>query len=141
MLKGIPKILSPALLKILAEMGHGDEIVISDGNFPGASHANHLIRADGHTVCEILDALLTVFPLDPYSQHQAVLMKVLDGDPYVPVVWDSFREITQKHEPTYHNFTEIDRFAFYERAKKAYAIIQTSDDALYANVLLVKGVL
>lgn len=141
MLKGIPEIISPELLKILSEMGHGDEIVISDGNFPGASCGQRLVRADGHTVCEILDAVLSLFPLDSYCEAQAGVMRVAPGDPYVPVIWEDFKKIVQKHEPVNNKFQEIERFEFYARAKKAYVVVQTSDKALYANILLVKGVL
>ncbi|HWQ78377.1 MAG TPA: RbsD/FucU domain-containing protein [Anaerovoracaceae bacterium] len=141
MLKGIPEILSPELLKILCEMGHGDEIVISDGNFPGASCGQRLVRADGHTVCELLDAILTVFPLDSYSEVQASVMQVMPGDPYVPVIWEDFKAIVNQHEAVNNKFGDIERFEFYNRAKKAYAVVQTSDKALYANILLTKGVL
>lgn len=141
MLKNIPKIISPELLKIICEMGHGDEIVISDGNFPGASHAKILVRADGHTVTEMLEAILTLFPLDSYSDNQATIMEVVKGDTYVPTVWDDFKEIVKKHEPVNNNFAQEERFDFYERAKKAYVVVQTSDAALYANIILTKGVL
>jgi L-fucose mutarotase len=141
MLKGIPEILSPELLKILCEMGHGDEIVISDGNFPGASCGQRLVRADGHTVCEILDAVLSVFPLDSYSEVQANVMRVTPGDSYIPVIWEDFKKIVQKHEPVNNKFGDIERFEFYARAKKAYVVVQTSDMALYANILLTKGVI
>lgn len=141
MLKGIPEVLSPELLKILCEMGHGDNIVITDGNFPGASCSQRLVRADGHTVSEMLDAILTVFPLDPYSEVQASVMRIPQGDPYVPKVWEDFKEIVKKHESVNNKFGDVERFEFYERTKTAYAVVQTSDKALYANILLTKGVL
>lgn len=140
MLKGIPSILSPELLKILMEMGHGDEIVIADGNFPAASVAQRLIRCDGHNVPEILDAILKLFPLDPYSKSQAVLMDLVPGDTVETPIWDEYKNIVKKHEPVNNNFENIERFAFYERAKKAYAVIATSEKALYANIILTKGV-
>ena len=133
MLKGIPSILPPELLKILMEMGHGDEIVIADGNFPGASHAQRLVRCDGHGVPEILDAVLRLMPLDPYVEAPVDLMEVVKGDNVVPVIWEKYHEIVNK-------FENIERFAFYERAKKAYAVIMTGESALYANILLKKGV-
>ena len=139
MLKGINPILSPELVKILMEMGHGDEIVISDGNFPGASTANRLVRADGHGCKEIIDAILTHFPLDTYSEKQVVLMEVTPGDPYVPEIWDDYKKIVDKHDPK-AEFEYMERFAYYERAKKAYAVVQTGETALYANVILKKGV-
>lgn len=139
MLKGIPSILSPELLKVLDEMGHSDEIVIADGNFPGASHAQRLIRLDGHNVSEILDAILQLFPLDRYVPAPVALMEVVKGDPVVPVIWDDYKKIIAAHEDDIQ-IENIERFAFYERAKKAYAVITTSEKALYANIILKKGV-
>ncbi len=138
MLKNIPDILSPELLKILMEMGHGDEIVIGDGNFPAAALANKLIRLDGHDVPVILEAVLKLFPLDTYVPAPVALMKVVEGDKTVPVIWDKFKEIINSTEPAEIEY--IDRFEFYDRAKKAYAIIATSEKALYANLILKKGV-
>ena len=140
MLKGIPSVLSPELLKILMEMGHGDEIVIADGNFPGASHAKNLVRCDGLGVPEILDAILKLMPLDPYVEAPVALMEVVPGDNVVPVIWDTYHEIVEKHEPVTNKFENIERFAFYERAKKAYCVVMTGESALYANILLKKGV-
>ena len=139
MLKGIPSILSHELLKVLDEMGHSDEIVIADGNFPGASHAQRLIRLDGHNVPEILDAILQLFPLDRYVPAPVALMEVVKGDPVVPVIWDDYKKIIAAHEDDIQ-IENIERFAFYERAKKAYAVITTSEKALYANIILKKGV-
>ena len=139
MLKGIPNIISPELLKVLMEMGHGDEIVISDGNFPGASVADKLVRADGHGCCEIIDAILTHFPLDTYSDKQVFLMEVTPGDPYVPEIWDEYKSIVAKHDDK-AEIGYIERFEYYERAKKAYAVVQTGETALYANIILKKGV-
>lgn len=138
MLKGIPSILSPELLKILMEMGHGDEIVISDGNFPGASMAKRLVRADGHGVPEILEAILKLMPLDQYVEKQVVLMEVMKGDPFVPVIWDKYKEIIKKYEPN-AKIDYMERFAYYERAKKAYAVINTGEKSQYANIILKKG--
>ena len=139
MLKGIPSILSPGLLKVLDEMGHSDEIVIADGNFPGASHAQRLIRLDGHNVPEILNAVLQLFPLDRYVAAPVALMEVVKGDPVVPVIWEEYKKIIAAHEEDIQ-IENIERFAFYERAKKAYAVITTSEKALYANIILKKGV-
>jgi L-fucose mutarotase len=138
MLKGISSVLSPDLLKVLMEMGHGDEIVIGDGNFPAASHAKRLIRLDGHSVPEILEGIMKVFPLDSYVDAPVILMKVVPGDPTVPVIWEQYRRIIGKYENV--NMENIERFAFYERAKNAYAIIATGETALYANIILKKGV-
>ena len=141
MLKGIPSILSPELLKILMEMGHGDTIVIGDGNFPAASIAKNsqLVRLDGHGVPEVLDAILQLFPLDPYVEAPVSLMEVVPGDPVETPIWDEYAKIVEKHEPG-TKIGHIERFQFYEVAKKAYAVIATGEGALYANVILQKGV-
>jgi L-fucose mutarotase len=140
MLKGIPSILPPELLKILMEMGHGDEIVLSDGNFPAASIAQRLVRLDGHGVPEVLDAVLKLFPLDPYVQAPVALMQVVPGDKVETPIWDVYKEIVVKYEPKNNKIENIERFAFYERAKKAYAVVATGEKALYANIILKKGV-
>ena len=140
MLKGIPSVLSPELLKILMEMGHGDEIVIADGNFPSANIAKRLVRLDGHGVPEILDAVMKFFPLDTYTENPIALMEVVHGDDIKPVIWDDYRNIIRKHEPDRCNIEFVDRFAFYKRAKDAYAVIATGESAVYANILLKKGV-
>ncbi len=138
MLKGIPSIISPELLKILNEMGHGDEIVIGDGNFPAASNAKRLVRCDGHNVPDLLDAILKLFPLDTYVESPVMLMQTGAGDP-TPTIWKTYDEIVAKHNGE-TNISQIERFAFYDRAKTAYAIVATGETALYANVILKKGV-
>lgn len=140
MLKGIPKILSPELLKILMEMGHGDEIVIADGNFPAAACTKRLVRCDGHGVPELLDAILKFFPLDTYVSNPVSLMQVASDDPVKPVIWEDYKRIVEVYDPKSSEFELVERFKFYERAKNAYAIIATSESALYANILLKKGV-
>ncbi|CEN89852.1 transport protein RbsD/FucU [[Clostridium] sordellii] len=143
MLKNIPQILSPQLLKVLCEMGHSDQIVISDGNFPAESMGKDsiVIRCDGHGVPELLDAILTVFPLDTYVDKPVSLMEVMPGDNVETPIWDTYKEIIQKHDNRGEETIEtIERFKFYDEAKKAYAIIATGEKALYANVILQKGV-
>jgi L-fucose mutarotase len=140
MLKGIPKIIGPDFMKILLEMGHGDEIILADGNFPAASSAAKLIRCDGHGGPQVLEAVLKFFPLDTYSNHSVSLMKVVEGDPVTPTIWETYQSIIQKNDPNVTSFEMVDRFKFYERAKKAYAIVATSEKALYANIILKKGV-
>jgi L-fucose mutarotase len=140
MLKGIPSILSPELLKILMEMGHGDEIVLADGNFPAASIANKLVRCDGHSTVEVLDAILKLFPLDPYVEAPVALMEVVPGDTVETPIWNDYKDIVTAYEPENNKFEHIERFAFYERAKKAYAVVATGEKALYANIILKKGV-
>lgn len=139
MLKGIPPILSPELLKILMEMGHGDTIVIADGNFPGASMGKRLVRLDGHGTTALLDAILQLLPLDHYVKEPVKLMQVVPGDPVKTPIWDTYLDIVTKHD-TAVAIGHVERFAFYEEAKQAYCIIQTSEAALYANILLQKGV-
>ena len=142
MLKGISPLLSPELLKVLCEMGHGDELVIADGNFPAESIGKNavVIRADGHGVPEMLDAILQLIPLDQYVDQPAALMKVVPGDPVVPVIWDEYRALLEKHGEDPDKVEMTERFAFYDRAKNAYAVIATGETAIYANVLLKKGV-
>ena len=140
MLKGIPSILAPDLLKILMEMGHSDEIVIADGNYPRLGHPSRVVRLDGHGIPEVLDAILQVMPLDTYVDHPAVLMAVTPGDPYQPTIWDAYRKIGEKHEKDGLRETAIPRFDFYDRAVKSYAVITTSESSLYANIILKKGV-
>jgi L-fucose mutarotase len=141
MLKHIPQILSPDLLKILMEMGHGDEIVIADGNFPAASLAQRLVRLDGHIIPEILEAILEFFPLDTYVERPVGVMAVVPGDPYKPVIWEEYKKIIDESKEPFKDFDYIEKFAFYERSKKAYAVIATSEMALYANIILKKGVI
>lgn len=139
MLKNISPLLSPELLKILAEMGHGDELVIGDGNFPAASVAQRLVRADGHGVPELLDAVLALFPLDTYVDAPVALMD--NGDAAnPPAVWARYREIVRLREGE-KQFELVDRFDFYERAKNAYAVVATGETAIYANIILKKGVI
>ncbi len=140
MLKGIPSILSPDLLKILMEMGHGDEIVIADGNFPSAAIAKRLVRLDGHGVTEILDALMQLMPLDTYVENPVGLMAVVPGDDAKPTIWEEYKTVINKYEPQNCNIEFMERFDFYERAKNAYAVIATGESAIYANILLKKGV-
>lgn len=143
MLKGIPKILSPELLKVLCEMGHSDRLVIADGNFPVESVGKDavVIRMDGHGTCEILEAILQVFPLDTYVEHPMNLMQVMPGDPVETPIWDRYEEIVKKADDRGEAVIgQIERFSFYEEARKAYAIIATGEGALYANIMLQKGV-
>ena len=143
MLKGIPKILSPELLKVLCEMGHSDRIVIADGNFPAESVGKNakVIRMDGHGTCELLEAILKVFPLDTYVEHPVNLMEVMPGDPVETPIWADYEKIVAAEDPRGASaIGQIERFAFYEEARKAYAVIATGEGALYANIMLQKGV-
>lgn len=137
MLKGIPSIISPELLKIMMEMGHGDEIVIGDGNFPGKSINANCVRCDGHNVPELLEAMLKLFPLDTYAKPVYIMEKV-PGDTVKTPIWDEYRKLVKPY--TNEELEQVERFAFYERAKKAYAVVMTGETALYANIILKKGV-
>lgn len=141
MLKGISPLLSPELLKTIAEMGHGDELVIGDGNFPAAGMNPRCIRCDGLGVTELLDAVLQLFPLDIFVKAPVTLMQVVPGTMHDdPPIWSDFRKVIEKHEPgTAIQFVE--RFAFYDQSRKAFATIQTGEKALYACVILKKGVI
>lgn len=147
MLKNIPAILSPELLKVLAEMGHGDRICIGDGNFPGASMAKPnncvLVRADGHGVPELLDAILQVIPLDEYVEHPVMLMQKMacDGDLEIPI-WKEYEKIVAKHDARGAGaIGSYERFQFYDEARTCYCILQSGESAVYANVILQKGVI
>lgn len=143
MLKGIPTVVSPELLKALCEMGHGDELVIADGNFPSHSIGKNaiVVRADGHGAAEILDAVLRLFPLDAYVERPVALMDVVPGDTCpTPEIWGTYQTILNRHEPDHCGIEMMERFSFYERSKNAYLIIATGETAIYANVLLKKGV-
>ncbi len=141
MLKGISPLLSPELLKVIAEMGHGDELVIADGNFPAVSMARRLVRADGLGVPPLLEAILDLFPLDSFVERPAALMAVVPGDPAKPAIWEEYRAIVRRHETGFKDFEMVERFAFYARAREAYAVLATGEAALYACVILKKGVL
>lgn len=143
MLKNIPPILSPELLKVLAEMGHSDRLVIADGNFPAETMGKNaiVIRCDGHGVPELLDAILQVFPLDTYVDKPVNLMEVMPGDDVETPIWDTYKEIVKKYDGRGEDaIGQIERFSFYKKAKKVYAIIATGESALYANIMLQKGV-
>jgi L-fucose mutarotase len=148
MLKGLSPVLSPDLLYTLASMGHGDEIVIGDGNFTAATLAQRLIRLDGHGVPEVLDAILDLFPLDTFVAQPVALMEVVPGDPTVPTIWDEYKRIISAKDEIFtkgsanveDSIEMVERFAFYERTKKAFAVVATGETALYANIILKKGV-
>ena len=120
------------------EMGHGDEIVIGDGNFPAASNAQRLVRLDGHGVDEILAAILKLMPLDTYVDAPVALMDNGDAS-NPPPIWEDYKKTILAEEGE-KNIELVERFAFYDRAKKAYAVIATGETAIYANIILKKGV-
>lgn len=141
MLKGISPIISPELLKIIAEMGHGDELVISDGNFPGASVGRRVVRLDGHGGAEIMRGLIDLFPLDDFVKAPLAVMEVPDGmfpGNQAPI-WAEFKKIAALDLPT-AEFEFMEHEAFIDRCRRAYCVVQTGEKALYANIILRKGV-
>ena len=140
MLKKIPPIIKPELMHVLMSMGHGDEIVFADGNFPAASNARRLVRMDGHGVPEVLEAVMQFFPLDTYTSEPAVVMEVVPGDDVEPVIWEEYGEILGRAEDREVSLGKMERHEFYSRTREAFAVVATSETALYANLLLVKGV-
>lgn len=139
MLKGIHPAISPELLKVLAEMGHGDEIVLADAHFPGHTVNPRVLRADGLDIATLLDAILTLFELDSYADP-LVMMAAVAGDQLDPAVEKRYMAAVTRHVPSAKPPVRIDRFAFYDRAKAAFAVVMTGETAKYGNLLLKKGV-
>ena len=139
MLKGIHPCLSPELLKTLAEMGHGDEIILADAHFPGHSFKTRILRADGLTITTLLDAVLPLFELDSYADP-LVMMQAVAGDELDPEVERQYMAVVSKHVPSAKAPVRLDRFAFYDRAHSAFAIVMTGETRKYGNLLLKKGV-
>ena len=141
MLKGISPLLSPELLKILNEMGHGDELVIADGNFPGASVGQRCVRLDGHGGVEIMKAIVALFPLDDFVEKPIAVMEVpagmFPGDK--APIWEDYLAAAKTDLPT-AAFDFMEHEAFIDRARKAYCVVQSGESALYANIILRKGV-
>lgn len=139
MLRNIPKLLSPELVSELMKMGHGDEILLADANFPGHTLHYNVVRADGLGIPDLLDAILTLMPLDRYNEWQVGLMQTVGDDPR-PEVWDKYNEIIQKHEGDY-TIKEFERFSFYEHTGETALVVLTGETALYGNIILKKGVI
>jgi L-fucose mutarotase len=140
MLKNIDPLLSPDLLMVLRSMGHGDDIAIVDGNFPAAAMARRLVRLDGLTATEVTNAILSVMPLDDFVPEAAWRMEVV-GDPQAEQpIFGEFRAIIARHEGSNFRLASLERFAFYEQAKAAYAVVSTGEKRLYGNIILKKGV-
>lgn len=141
MLKGISPRLSPDMLSALYRMGHGDEVVIGDGHFPAEAFASHcVVRADGLTVAQLLEAILPLFELDAYVEAPMVTMEAVPGDSLDPRIEAAYREIADRNGYAKAKLDRLERFAFYDRAKQAFLIIQSGDTAKYANIILKKGV-
>ncbi len=141
MLKGIPPLISPDFMKVLMEMGHGDEIVIVNANFPAASNARRLIRCDGSTGAQVLEAVMRFLPLDTFVAKPATLMDVASSETNVPEVWAEYQAVIKCIEPWVKEFETVSWMEFYERARSAYAIVATGERRRYANIILRKGII
>ena len=139
MLKGIHPVISPELLKVLSEMGHGDEIVLADAHFPGHSFNDQVLRADGVKITTLLDGILPLFELDSYDDP-LIMMQAVEGDSLDPYVESSYRAEIEKHAPDAPEVIRIGRFEFYDRAEKAAVVVMTGETAKYGNIILKKGV-
>lgn len=140
MLKGISPLLSPDLLSVLCRMGHGDEIVLADAHFPGESVGRLVLRADGLRIPDLLDAILPLFELDSYADDPVAMMAPVPGDVLDPAVEQAYRAAIERHAPATPAIARVERFAFYERAKAAFAVVMTGETAKYGNIVLKKGV-
>jgi L-fucose mutarotase len=140
MLKGISPLFSPELLAALYRMGHGDEIVLADAHFPGNSVNNHVIRADGLKIADLLDAILPLFALDEYVDDPVVMMACVPGDEPDPEVEADYQAAIDRYVPDGPAIQFIERFAFYDRAKDAFAVVMTGETRKYGNIMLKKGV-
>jgi L-fucose mutarotase len=147
MLLGVPKILSPEIIATLCEMGHGDVIVIGDANFPGRKFAVggncKFLRADGLSGTDLLEAVLSVIPCDSYVEQPVKLMKTMKCDHGMQIpIWDEYKKIVAKHDGRGEKAIGfLERFDFYDEAKKSYCIIQSGEEAIYANIMVQKGVI
>jgi L-fucose mutarotase len=139
MLKGISPVITPDLLKVLAEMGHGDELVLADAHFPGHTFGRRVLRADGLRIPQLLDGIVPLFELDSYAPP-LIMMAAVEGDNLDPSVEAGYLAAIKRHVPVPPAVTRIDRFAFYDRAKLAYAVVMTGELAKYGNIILKKGV-
>ncbi|MCU4163429.1 L-fucose mutarotase [Carboxylicivirga caseinilyticus] len=140
MLKGISPLISPDLLAVLARMGHGDEIVLADAHFPGESFNSNVLRADGIKIAELLKAILPLFELDAYVKTPLIMMAAVEGDELDPQVEDCYLKAIHETNPQVTPIERIERFAFYERTKSAFAVVMTGETAKYGNIILKKGV-
>ena len=141
MLKGLDPLLSADLLHVLRAMGHGDELVIVDANFPATSMGRRVVRMDGVSATRALEAVLSVMPLDDFVDEPCARMQVVDNPDPVPDVCKQFQELIDRAERGRFQLAKIERFAFYERARQAFALVQTGETRLYGNVLLKMGVI
>ena len=139
MLKGIPPVISPELMLVLMEMGHGDELVLADANFPAETHGRRVVRADGLEVPVLLEAILKFFPIDTFEADAAFVMRPVDPNDPSPPIWDRYRELLRLAEGRDIALKPLGRHEFYERSLEAYAIVATSERAIYGNLIIKKG--
>lgn len=140
MLKLIHPAISPDLMAVMMQMGHGDELVLADANFPADSNAQRIVRADGIDLETLLPAILKFFPIDTFVPEQAMVMEPVDSQAPEPTIWTSFRQALKLAESREVELTKLERFDFYDRARQAYAIVATGSRAFYSNIILKKGV-
>lgn len=140
MLKGVSPVVSPELLKLLCEMGHGDELVLADSNFPGASMSKRLLRSDGLSIMSLLEGIAPLFPFETYNDP-LVMIKVDAGKKYDPAIEADFMQVIRRYDPSVPSPIRIDRFAFYERARNAYGVLMTGETRLYGCLIIKKGVI
>jgi len=140
MLKGISPLISPELLAVMARMGHGDELILADAHFPGETFNNRIIRADGLRIPDLLLGILPLYELDSYVPAPLIMMAAVAGDELDPKVEESYLKSIHVTNPNVAPIQRIDRFEFYERAKKAFAVVMTGETAKYGNIILKKGV-
>jgi L-fucose mutarotase len=141
MLRGIDPLLTPELLKILREMGHGDEIAIVDANYPAATDARRLVRLPGASATEALRAILTLLPLDTYVDHAAHVMAVVGDPDRTEPIMTEFQALIDTIAAETVALARLERFAFYDRVKTAFAVVATSERRLYGNIILKKGII
>jgi len=140
MLIGISPLLSPELLAVLHRMGHGDELALADAHFPGESRNPRVLRADGLKIDRLLEAILPLYALDEYVANPLTMMAAAEGDALDPEVEARYLQAIRKTRPNAAAPERIERFAFYERARSAFAVVMTGETAKYGNLLLRKGV-
>lgn len=141
MLVGISPLIGPELLSTLCRMGHGDEIVLADAHFPGESCSRRCLRADGLLIADLLEGILPLFALDTYVDHPVATMAPVPGDQLDPAVESSYRQVIDRYWPDTPAIEQVERFAFYERTREAFAVVMTGDTAKYGNIILKKGVI
>jgi len=137
---GISPLISPDMLAVLSKMGHGDEIVLADAHFPGESNNSRILRADGIRIPPLLEGILKIFPLDDFVESPLIMMEPVPGSPYDPNTEETYRASIQTVLCPVPRISRIDRFDFYERTRKAFAVVMTGETARYGNIILKKGV-